>query len=101
MSDLSDAVAAHRDGATVAVYAQPRASRTAVIGLHDGMVKVALKAPPVDGKANTELTRYLASIVGVRRGDVQIVKGESSRRKLVLIQGATVEVLLGGLSRDP
>lgn len=97
MTGFSEAVATHRDGATVAIYAQPRASRTAVVGLHDGMVKVALKAPPVDGKANAELIRFLASLVGVRKSAVQVVQGESSRRKLVLVEGTTIEALLDSL----
>ena len=77
----------------MAIYAQPRASRTAVVGGHDGMVKVALKAPPVDGKANAELVRFLARLAGVPKGAVRVIGGAASRRKRVLVEGATVEAL--------
>ncbi|MDP6943888.1 MAG: DUF167 domain-containing protein [Myxococcota bacterium] len=77
----------------MAVYAQPRASRTAVVGGHDGMVKIALQAPPVDGKANAELIRFLARLTRVPKRAVRVIGGAASRRKRVLIEGATVEML--------
>ena len=90
---LADAIKPHRDGAVVCVYVQPRASRTGFVGLHGARVKIALKAPPVDGKANAELVRFLAGALGVRKSDVRVAKGESSRRKVVLVEGATVAAL--------
>ena len=81
----------------MAVYAQPRASRTVIVGLHDERVKVALKAPPVDGKANAALVRFMANLLGVRRADVRVLKGESSRRKLVLVERLTVDAVRDAL----
>ena len=84
----ADAVeAAAEDAVSLLVYVQPRASRSRLVGLHDGMVKVALAAPPVDGAANKALIRWVASLLGVSRGDVQIVSGQTGRRKRVRVAG--------------
>lgn len=73
-----------QDGAAVlAVRAQPRASRDAIVGVHDGALKVALRAPPVEGAANAALTRMLAGALGVPRGSVTIARGETGRAKQV------------------
>ena len=82
--------APHPDGVVLRVVVQPRASRTAVVGSYDGRLKVALKAPPVDGKANGELVRFIAGILQARRSDVRLLQGEASRRKRVLVRGATL-----------
>ncbi|MGB0591244.1 MAG: DUF167 domain-containing protein [Myxococcota bacterium] len=78
----------------IAVHAQPRASRTAVTGLYDGRLKVALRAPPVDGKANEALLRYLAERLGVSKGDISVVSGAAGRRKRVLVSDITLEEAL-------
>jgi uncharacterized protein (TIGR00251 family) len=51
----------------------------------DGTVRITLKAPPVDGKANKELSEWLAAQFGTRAGNVSIIAGEQSRKKTVLI----------------
>jgi uncharacterized protein (TIGR00251 family) len=75
----------------VDVYVQPRASRTAVKGMHDGCVKIALAAPPVDGAANAELIEFIADRLGVAKSRVRIVGGLSARRKVVEIDDVTLE----------
>ena len=89
-----DALSEHPEGILLSVYAQPRASRTGISGLHDGRVKVALRAPPVDGKANAELVRYLADQLGIPKSHVVLMAGASGRRKRVLVEGVTAEVLV-------
>lgn len=82
----------------LAVLVQPRASRTRVVGVHDGQLKVQLAAPPVDGEANAALVDFLARTLGVPRRQVTLVAGEASRRKRVRVSGveaASVEALLG------
>ena len=68
---------------------QPRASRSQVVGEIDGALKVKLAAPPVDGAANEELLRLLAKLVGVARGQVEIVTGARGRQKLVRVRGTS------------
>jgi len=63
----------------------PNARRTEVDGLHDGALRVRLAAPPIDGRANDALVAWLAKSLGVPRRDVEVLRGEASRRKQVAI----------------
>lgn len=76
-------------GVRLSVRVQPRASREAVLGVHDGALKVALTAPPVDGAANAALVAFLASSLGVAKRSVRIVRGETSKTKVVEVDGVT------------
>lgn len=80
-----------KDGAvSFAVRVSPRASRDAISGVHDGALKVALKAPPVEGAANAALIALLAKRLGVPKRAVRITSGESSRNKRVEVEGVDV-----------
>jgi uncharacterized protein len=68
---------------------QPRASRNEVAGVHGEALKIRLTAPPVDGAANEKLVDFLADIFSVARRGVTILAGESSRSKIVEIEGIT------------
>jgi uncharacterized protein len=74
-------------GAVLEVLAQPRASKSRVVGEHDGRLKIQLAAPPVDGEANAALLAFLADALGVRRADVALLAGETGRRKRVRVAG--------------
>ncbi len=77
-----------RDGAVVfEVRVAPRASRSRVIGVQDGALKVALTAPPIDGAANEALRKLLAKTLGVSKSDVEIVRGDRARIKLLRVDG--------------
>lgn len=76
-------------GAVLELLVQPRASRSRVVGEHDGRLKIQLAAPPVDGEANAELLSFLAGALRVRRADVFLLAGETGRRKRVRIAGIT------------
>ena len=67
------------------LHVQPGASRTEVAGTHGDALKLRLAAPPVEGKANAELLRFLAEVFGVPRRNVTLLRGESSRAKVVRI----------------
>lgn len=82
---------------TFDVLVQPRASRPKVGPIHDGRIKVAVTAPPVDGEANAAVIELLAKSLGVPRSAVEVVAGASSRRKTVRISGvarAAIEALV-------
>jgi uncharacterized protein (TIGR00251 family) len=70
----------------LAVHVQPRASADSLEGTHGERLKIRLTAPPVDGKANSHLIRFLARHFGVPRRQVQLLSGESSRAKRIRIQ---------------
>ncbi len=76
-------------GAVLEVLVQPRASRTRVVGEHDGRLKIQLAAPPVDGEANAALIAFLAGALRVKRADVALLAGETGRRKRVRIGGVS------------
>ncbi len=69
----------------VEVLVSPRASRTRIMGVHDNRLKIQLAAPPVEGKANDALVRFLADTLGVARAQVEVVGGASSKRKSVRV----------------
>ena len=74
------------DGAiTLTIHAQPGAKRTEVAGVHGEALKIRLASPPVEGKANEELRRFLAEAFGVPQRNVTLVRGEAGRRKTVRI----------------
>jgi len=75
------------------VQVVPRASRSEVVGEHNGSLRVRLVAPPVDGAANEELRGLLAKTLNVRRSSVQLVLGQTSRTKQIRIVGVNEEVL--------
>jgi len=77
-------------GVTLELLVQPRASRTRVVGEHDGRLKLQLAAPPVDGEANAALVEFLADALGVRKAEVTVARGEAGRRKTVRVAGVTV-----------
>lgn len=76
---------------TFTVKVAPRASKNEIAGVEGDTVKVRLYAPPVDGKANVALVKFLAETLGVSRAQVEIVSGETGRRKLVRVRGITAE----------
>ncbi len=85
------------DGVSFTVRVQPRASRTAIVGLMGDALKVALAAPPVDGKANEALIRFFAELFQVPKSSVEIVSGSSSRNKVVRVGGVSGDWVRGRL----
>ena len=83
-----------RDGVTLAVRAQPGAKKTAITGVYgDGpgaQLKIAVHAPPVDGRANESLIAFLSGIFCLQRSNVVLVSGEASRSKIFFLKGANL-----------
>jgi uncharacterized protein (TIGR00251 family) len=78
-------------GVTLAVRAQPGAKKTTIIGLYGegeaAQLKIAVQAPPVDGRANEALVAFLAETFGIPKRSVELVGGELSRSKVFLLNG--------------
>ena len=85
------AVTTGSGGVRFSVHVQPRASTTEIAGIHGAALKVRLHAPPVDGAANEELIGFLAKQLNVPKRSVRIVSGQSSRGKLLEIEGVSPE----------
>ena len=73
----------------LSVRVQPRASANGIAGIHGNSLKVRLTAPPVEGAANEALVNFLADTFAVPRRAIKILAGESSRSKIVEIEGVT------------
>jgi uncharacterized protein (TIGR00251 family) len=76
-------------GVTFAIKVHPRAKKDAIAGVVGDALKVSLTAPPVDGKANEGCIRFFAEILSVPRSSVTIAAGETSRNKVIRVQGLT------------
>lgn len=90
MGEVSGTVAARNEIKTIIqVKVLPRSSQNRIVGKEEGIFKVKLTAPPVDGKANKALIAFLAKRLGVARQDIEIISGERSRKKSIRISGIT------------
>lgn len=87
------------EGVTFSIRVVPRASKSEIVGEHDGALKVRISSPPVDGTANEDVVRILAKAVGVAKSDVAIISGQTAKTKRIRITGVTAAQLqsrLGG-----
>ena len=84
----------------IRVRVKPKASKSRILGVREGGLEVAVAAPPVDGEANSELIRTLASSLGCGKSAIEIVTGAGSRSKLVAIAGLTLAELLAKLDQS-
>ena len=95
-------VRATADGVTLAVRAQPGAKRTAISGVYGegaaAQLKIAVHAPPLEGRANQALIAFLAETFSVPKSSVALVSGELSRSKVFRLTGVTVDAVRTGLT---
>jgi len=83
----------HADGTILPVRARPGARRNEIRGEQDGMLKVSVTQAPEKGKANKALVEVLAKGLSVRKGQVELVSGDTSSQKRFLIRGVTPDEL--------
>jgi uncharacterized protein (TIGR00251 family) len=80
----------HPEGCSLAVRVQPGARQTAIVGIYgeaaESQLKIALKAPPTEGRANEALIEFLADFFGLPRSSVSIAHGQTSRSKLAILR---------------
>ena len=92
MSNVPEgAVTAINGGCVINCLATPRASRNALSAWHDGRLKIALAAPPVDGEANKTLVKFMAEVLQVPKSAVSVASGLTGRRKAVAVSGLDSE----------
>jgi len=82
------------------VRVQPRSSKTEIVGVMDGALKIRLQAPAVENRANQELCAFLAEVLKRPKSAVRILSGERSRNKRVEIQGVTAAQVEALTQRD-
>lgn len=83
----------HAEGVTVAIRAQPGARKNGVQGEQGGMLKVAVTAPPEDGRANAAILEVLREFFGLKRSQVELLSGTTHRNKVVLLRDVTAEAI--------
>ena len=99
MSDVTPSWVIQK-GSDVCIHitVSPRASRDAVQGLHDHRLKIALKAPPVDGEANKALIRFLSKQLSIPRSRIRLDAGHTHRKKTIILQESQVNDALNLLN---
>lgn len=80
---------------TLTLHIQPGAKKTEFAGLHGGALKIRLAAPPVDGKANEALIRFVADTLALPKSAVCLKSGQTARRKVLEVTGALSERVAG------
>lgn len=93
-----DSIRETSKGLLLPVRVVPRASKDEIQGVHGDALKVRLQAPPVEGKANQALIRFLSDALDIPRAQFSIASGETGRNKAVLIGGVTKDDLISRLS---
>lgn len=88
LADLPYARVQTDGGVLLELHVIPGAARTEACGLHDGALRLRLQAPPVDGRANEALRSWLAGTLGIARDGIELLRGASSRRKVLRIAPA-------------
>ena len=83
----------HPQGTLLAVQVQPRSSRNQMVGLQGEALKIKLTSPPVDGAANKCCRDFLARTFRLAKGEVELVAGDKSRQKRILLHGIDPQVV--------
>jgi len=88
-----------KEQARIVVRVQPNASQNDLLGFKDGVLHVRIAAPPIKGKANQELIKFLNDILGVGKSNLTIKKGMTNKRKVIDISGLTQDQVMRQLKR--
>lgn len=91
----------HVPYAELRVRVQPRAKRNAILGEHEGAVRISVAAAPVDGQANAAVCKLIAKRAGVARGRVAVIRGDRARDKTVRVEGVGAAELRAALGLPP
>ncbi len=86
-------------GVQISLHVLPNAPKSQIIGEHNGSLKIKIKAPPVDGKANEAIVEFFSRLLKVSKSSIEILKGDKSKAKKILIHGLTVEVVQSHLQQ--
>ncbi|SEM37867.1 hypothetical protein SAMN04489760_11272 [Syntrophus gentianae] len=87
-----------KNGVSFLVQVLPRSSKCAFAGIQEGIIRLKLTAPPVEGRANEECLEFFSELLGIKKGQMSILHGQKSRKKIIQIDGLTREQLEARLS---
>lgn len=80
----------NKEGVVISLFVQPNAPRSEIIGEYNQLLKIKIKSPPVEGKANDEIIRFFSDIFHLAKNKIEILSGDKSKQKRVLMKGLTV-----------
>lgn len=86
------------DGVVIRLFVQPRASKNQLAGIIEDELKIRLTSPPVDGAANALCVKYLAKLLKCPKSDLELIAGDKSRHKRLLIRGVKIEAVRTALA---
>ncbi len=81
----------YKDGLLIKIHVQPKAKKDEIVGIQGDTLKVRIKAPPIKGKANEALQKFLSKLLKISKSSIEIVSGETSKQKSIYIKGRTLE----------
>jgi len=82
-----------QQGSIIDIHVIPQGKKNEIIGLYNDRLKIKIDAPPVDGKANECLLRFLSEVLNLKRSNLELIKGETSRQKQVKVQNLSPEII--------
>ncbi len=98
MNNASKWLQETKEGVVLTVKAVPRAAKSEIAGIDDEWIRVRIKAPPVDGKANEAIVKFFAEFFSLPKGSVSIVSGDTARLKRIKISGLAADKAKEALS---
>lgn len=82
-----------KGGVRLHLFIQPKSSKNEAVGLHNGLLKIKITAPPVDGKANEGLIEFLSDYFDIPKRDIVLVRGDTGRTKTVELLGLSEQLV--------
>lgn len=89
-----------REGVMISLHVIPNAPQSEIVGEHNGALKVKIKSPPVDGKANSEIISFFSRILNISKNQIEILKGDKSKAKTLLVRGFQSQQILPLLTKS-
>lgn len=86
-----------KEGVVISLFVQPNAPKSQIIGEYNQLLKIKIKSPPVEGKANDEIIRFFSEIFGIAKNKIEILSGDKSKQKRVLVKGLSVSQIQAAL----
>ena len=82
-----------QDGSNVKLFVtiQPSAKKTLLDSIHNDRLKIKISSPPLDGKANDELIKYLSKILDMKKKDIMISSGQTSKLKTIVLKDKNIQ----------
>ena len=76
-----------QEGVKISLFVQPNAPKSQIVGEYNNQLKIKIKAPPVDGKANEAIIEFFSELLGIPQNRVEILRGDKSKGKVILVHG--------------